>query len=98
MKAGNSCCGARCKHQTGVACARSIHGPCEKNADNPIFRYATTPSTEAAAPHAGTMQQAILDFSNKFETNSLGIEWITIHYRLQWKKAHQLLEYLFYEY
>ena len=35
--AGNACCGAGCNYQTGVARARSIHGPWEKYAGNPIL-------------------------------------------------------------
>ena len=35
--AGNACCGARCNYQTGVARARSIHGPWEKYTENPIM-------------------------------------------------------------
>ena len=34
---GNACCGARCNYQTGVARARSIYGPWEKFAGNPIL-------------------------------------------------------------
>ncbi len=35
--AGNSCCGAGCNYQTGVARARNIRGPWEKYAGNPIL-------------------------------------------------------------
>ena len=131
--AGNGCCGARCNYMAGVARARSIHGPWEKFAGNPIlhsggqwrcsghgtlvttpegrdffiyhayntatniftgrqglmdevlwdaatgwprFRYGTTPSLQAVAPYAGTVQQAIPDFFDKFDVSGLGIEWI----------------------
>ena len=35
--AGNSCCGRNCNYQTGVARAKSITGPWEKYAGNPIM-------------------------------------------------------------
>ena len=35
--AGNGCCGANCNYQTGVARAKSIRGPWEKYADNPVL-------------------------------------------------------------
>ncbi len=35
--AGNSCCGARCNYQTGVARSRSIRGPWERYSGNPIL-------------------------------------------------------------
>ncbi len=35
--AGNACCGPRCNYMTGVARSRSIRGPWEKYADNPIL-------------------------------------------------------------
>jgi len=34
---GNACCGARCNYMTGVARARSMRGPWEKFAGNPIL-------------------------------------------------------------
>ena len=130
---GNTCCGPRCNYQTGVARARSMQGPWERHAGNPIlhgggqwscpghgtvvttpegryfylyhayntatnvfsgrqglmdeivwddatgwpsFRYGTIPSIQAAAPNAETVQKPILDFSDLFENNSLGLEWI----------------------
>ena len=131
--AGNACCGARCNYQTGVARARSIHGPWEKYVGNPIlhdggqwrcsghgtmvttpqnryfylyhayktstniytgrqgmldeivwdattgwpsFRYGTIPSIQASAPHAGTVQQSVSNFSDKFDDANLNVEWI----------------------
>lgn len=131
--AGNSCCGAQCNYQTGVARARSIRGPWEKHAGNPIlhsggqwrcpghgtlvttptgrhfylyhaysattgvytgrqgmideivwsadtgwpsFRYGTIPSVQAAAPHAGTVQQPATDFIDEFEGDKPGVEWM----------------------
>ena len=131
--AGNSCCGAGCRYQTGVARARSIRGPWEKYAGNPIlhgggqwrcsghgtvvttpddryfflyhayhtatsiytgrqgmldeimwdaatgwplFRYGTIPSVQAAAPCAGTVQQPVADFIDRFDSDALGNEWI----------------------
>lgn len=35
---GNACCGLNCKYAVGVARARSIMGPWEKNAGNPILK------------------------------------------------------------
>jgi len=131
--AGNSCCGAGCNYQTGVARASSIYGPWEKYAGNPIlhgdgqwrcsghgtvvttpddryfylyhaynsatniytgrqgmideivwdaetgwpsFRYGKTPSVQASTPYAGTVQQPVADFIDKFDSDVLGVEWI----------------------
>jgi beta-xylosidase len=132
--AGNACCGAGCNYQTGVARARSIYGPWEKYAQNPIlygggqwrcpghgtmvttpqgryfylyhayntatnvytgrqglideivwdaatggwpsFRYGTIPSIQAAAPHAGSVQHAVEDFSLKFDSDASVVEWM----------------------
>ena len=131
--AGNACCGARCNYQTGVARARSIRGPWEKYAGNPImhgggqwrcpghgtlvttpearyfyiyhaykeatnvytgrqgmmdeivwdattgwpsFRYGTIPSIQAIAPYSGTIQQPVANFSDKFDSINLDVEWM----------------------
>ncbi len=49
--AGNACCGAQCNYMTGVARARSIQGPWEKYADNPILHA----SDEWRCPGHGTL-------------------------------------------
>ena len=130
---GNACCGPRCNYMTGVARARSMQGPWERYAGNPIlhgggqwncpghgtlvttpdgryfymyhayntatnvfsgrqglldeiiwnpqtgwpsFRYGTTPSIQAVAPHSGTVQQPLKDFIDNFDANEMGLEWI----------------------
>jgi hypothetical protein len=42
----------------------------------PSFRYGKIPSIQATAPHAGTVQHDVADFSDRFEHAALGIEWI----------------------